>query len=158
MIQQPERLLWTLRRGRADDVAAMYELDVICFDEPFRFDLASMERFVAREGAIVVLAESRQELTGFIILHQEAGRVAYVVTLNVAPAFRRQGLAQALVYEAERQALEAGSERIRLHVFVDNTPAISFYERMDYLLEDRDDGFYGVGRDAYVYTKRVARR
>ena len=146
---------WTLRPGRARDVPAMHALDLLCFEESFRFDLKSMRKFALKVGAIVVVAEAAGELVGFVIVHLERRRLAYVVTLDVAPAFRRMGLAKALMIEAERQSSKAGADRLRLHVFVQNSAAINFYERLRFHRESMDGGFYGDGLDAWIYWKVV---
>ncbi len=147
---------WKLRMGRASDVPAMYALDLVCFEEPFRFDLKSMRRFAARAGAIVVVAVAARELVGFVIVHLERGRLAYVVTLDVAPAFRRMGLARVLMGEVERQSLDAGAERMGLHVYSGNIAAIAFYERLGFERVGVDEGFYGDGLDAWTYLKPLA--
>jgi len=146
---------WTLRVGRAADVPAMYALDLICFEEPFRFDLRSMRRFAMRVGAIVVVAESLGGLAGFVIVHMERGRLAYVVTLDVAPEFRRRGLARGLMASAEGEALRAGAEWMGLHVFAGNASAIAFYERLGFERVAVDEGFYGAGLNAWSYRKRL---
>ncbi len=146
---------WTLRSGRAADVPAMHALDLVCFEEPFRFDLKSMRRFALRVGAIVVVAESLGELVGFVVVHLERGRLAYVVTLDVAPEFRRKGLARGLMVSAEEEALRAGAERMELHVFAGNAAAIAFYERMGFERVVLDEGFYGEDLDAWTYWKRL---
>jgi ribosomal-protein-alanine N-acetyltransferase len=149
---------WKLRAGRAADLAAMYALDLDCFEEPFRFDLKSMRRFASQAGAMVVVAQAAKDLIGFVIVQMERGRLAYVVTLDVAPARRRRGLARALMAEAEQQARDAGADRMGLHVFIENAEAITFYEGLGYERKSLDEGFYGEGLDALVYLKELAIR
>ncbi len=149
---------WKLRAGRAADIPAMFALDLVCFEEPFRFDLKSMRRFALRAGAIVVVAKATGELAGFVIVHLERGRLAYVVTLDVAPEFRRRGLARALMAEAESQARNTGADRMGLHVFPGNSAAIAFYERLGYERKDLDESFYGEGLGAFVCLKDLAPR
>lgn len=146
---------WTLRMGRAADVPAMYALDLVCFEEPFRFDLKSMRRYARQVGAIVVVAHIAKELIGFVIVHMEVGRLAYLVTLDVLPGFRRRGLARALMAEAERQAREFYADRMGLHVFTKNNAAVLFYEQLGYERKDLDESFYGEGLDAFVYVKAL---
>ena len=98
----------------------MYLLDLKCFDEPFRFDMRAMRRFVMYRGAIVILAEAAGELVGFVVVHvirRSNRKFGYVVTLDVAADYRRQGLARALVSAAETRASEAGASMMILHVF-----------------------------------------
>jgi len=47
----------------------------------------------------------------------------------VDPAFRRTGVAQALVHAVVAQARTAGKRRVILHVVADNTAARALYER-----------------------------
>jgi ribosomal-protein-alanine N-acetyltransferase len=146
---------WTLRMGRPADVPAMYALDLVCFEEPFRFDLKAMRRFALRAGAIVVVAKAAGKLVGFVIVHLERGRLAYVVTLDVAPAFRRMGLASALMSEAENEALQCGADRLGLHVFTGNAAATDFYERLGFRRVELVSDFYRSGLDAWTYLKSL---
>jgi len=146
---------WTLRAGRESDLAAMYALDLVCFDETFRFDLKSMRRFAMRQGAVVVVAEVGGELVGFVVVHMERGRQGYVVTLDVTPKYRRMGLARALMVEAEARVAAAGATAMGLHVFVGNLAAVGFYEGLGYGRVEGVEGFYGDRLDAWVYGKRL---
>ena len=149
-----------LFRGyRAGDLEAMYALDVVCFEEPFRFSRRDMRAFAEARWAKVVIAEREGVLAGFCIAHVEAskrGGVGYVVTLDVAVEFRRGGLAGRLMERVEGEVRAAGCGEMRLHVFIGNAAAIRFYERTGYEFVMRDEGFYGVGVDALVYRKVLA--
>ncbi|MBT2493153.1 GNAT family N-acetyltransferase [Streptomyces sp. ISL-96] len=57
---------------------------------------------------------------------------AYVFDVEIAEEYRGQGLGRALLLLAERKALAAGTERIGLNVFADNTPALRLYESLGY--------------------------
>jgi len=143
-----------LRGYRRGDWKAMYALDLVCFEPPFRFGEREMRRFAEERAAICVLAETgRGKLAGFCIAHLE-GKWAYVVTLDVAPEWRRQGLAARLMADVEEQARAAGAGGMGLHVYNGNAGAIRFYERIGYGRVGMAEGFYGRGLDALVYRKR----
>ena len=93
-----------IRDYRAADLEAIFRLDQRCFAAEFRFDRESMLHFTEVRQAIALVAETGAgEVAGFVIVHVErvsAVRVGYVVTLDVAPEFRRMGLAGALMDEA----------------------------------------------------------
>jgi len=157
-----------LRRYRPTDLQAIFEMDVICFSEPFRFDRRSMRRFSESSKAIAVVAErvtedrSSGSLAGFVIVHTERthrGRRGYVVTLDVSPAQRREGVAGRLMTEAEALARGAGVGRMELDVYVGNDGAIRFYEGRGYERLGVRPGFYGTvggtSLDAYTYTKEL---
>lgn len=148
-----------LRAYKPADLDAMHALDVVCFARPFRFSRSAMKRFAEANKARVVIAEIDGTLAGFCILHIEPAadaRAGYIVTLDVAPSHRRTGIARAIMQEVERQAIDAGCALIMLHVFTANAEAIAFYERLGFDVSHREADFYGAGRAALVYVKRLA--
>jgi ribosomal-protein-alanine N-acetyltransferase len=145
-----------LRGFAPGDLDAMHALDVLCFEPPFRFTRSAMRRFATAKKARVAIAELDDTLAGFAILHIEASpqlRAAYIVTLDVAPPYRRQGIAGALMAAMEREALAAQCTLLALHVFAGNAAATRFYERSGYRRSHISPGFYGPGLDALVYNK-----
>jgi ribosomal protein S18 acetylase RimI-like enzyme len=145
-----------LRGYQAGDLDAMYALDVMCFEKPFRFARSAMRRFAEAKKARMVIAEESDALVGFVILHieeAEEGRIGYIITLDVAPELRRRGIAGALMSEAERQAHMDGCAVLVLHVFTGNEAAIRFYAGTGFVRSHRAEGFYGPGVDAWVYHK-----
>jgi len=52
----------------------------------------------------------------------------------VTPAFRKQGIARALLAEAENTAARAGLHKISLLVEIGNTPAITLYQAVGYII------------------------
>jgi ribosomal-protein-alanine N-acetyltransferase len=151
----------TLRGYRPGDLDALYALDVACFEKPFRFTRGAMRRFAEAANAQVVIAETQGELAGFCIVHMErvrGGHVGYVVTLDVAAAYRRQGLARRLMAEAERQAEAAGCNALALHVHTGNAAAIRFYAACGFVYVRPAQDFYGPGLDAAVWSKELSER
>jgi [ribosomal protein S18]-alanine N-acetyltransferase len=144
------------RKYRNDDLEAIFRLDEVCFAEEFRFDRGSMSAFAGARDAVTLIAEDRGELIGFVIAHVkrvETERRVYIVTLDVAPEWRRKGLARGLMAEVEARLLADGARRIHLHVFTGNDAAIRFYERLGYESIRIVRGYYGPGLDAIVYRK-----
>ncbi len=134
----------------------MYALDVVCFERPFRFTRSAMRRFAHAKNARVAIADEADVLVGFVILHIEeanVGRVGYVVTLDVAPAYRRVGLAGRLMQQVEKQAMHEGCAAVVLHVFTGNEPAIRFYQNQGFMRSHREADFYGPAMDAWVFHK-----
>ena len=149
---------FTLRAGGLADLKAMHELDLMCFDKQFRFDLKSMTKYATHPEAIVIIAESGIELRGFIIVNptrRRAMHAAYVTTLDVHPDFRRLGMARALLAAAEQSAASAGATTMQLHVFTGNSAAISFYESAGYEQLLLTEDFYSTGLDAFAYLKTL---
>lgn len=151
-----------LRPYRTTDLPSLYLLDRVCFEPPFRFSRSAMRQFAEAENAIVRLANETaaepgtERLAGFCIVHlEQAGEnlVAYVVTLDVEPAFRRQGVGPMLMQSVEKAARDAGAQSMVLHVWTGNEQAIRLYERLGYRFCRKAEDFYGEGLDALVYRK-----
>ena len=150
-----------LREYCETDLEAIYRLDEDCFATAFRFDRESMREFAGARNAICLIAERRGgELAGFVIVHLDpkaAGLRGYVVTLDVAEGYRREGVASMLMLEAERRAMSVSAQRMELHVFTGNEGAIHFYERMGYRRLAVRRRFYRTdGLDAFLYRKELA--
>lgn len=150
-----------LREYSSSDLEAIFALDEVCFEPPFRFSARAMKQFAEARNALTVIAEAEVtgEVAGFCIAHLERaghGLRAYVVTLDVAPSYRRHGLAMQMMGRIQNQAGEAGCEAIELHVSVENTGAIAFYESEGYERSHLVKSFYGLGRHAYVYRKTLS--
>lgn len=149
-----------LRAGIADDVEAMYQLDLLCFAPPFRFDQRTLRRCALQPGAMVMVAESAQEIVGFVVVNlRNRGLLvgAYVATLDVHPAHRRAGLARLLMRNIERRAANNGATQIELHVAVENAAAVSFYEAAGYRMVTHVADYYAAGVDAWVYGKSLVK-
>jgi ribosomal protein S18 acetylase RimI-like enzyme len=147
----------TLRGYLPSDLDALVALDDRCFEPPFQFPRSAMRRFAEAKNARVTLAVADDgSLAGFCILHIELAALnpaGYIVTLDVAPEHRCQGVAGELMERAESQAREAGCVAVALHVFPGNAAAVRFYERCGYLFSHRVASFYARGVDALVYHK-----
>jgi [ribosomal protein S18]-alanine N-acetyltransferase len=85
---------------------------------------------------------------GFILIRAVADE-AEILTLAVAPAYRRQGIAALLLDEASRMLRAGGTHRLFLEVAADNIAAKSLYEAY---------GFRATGRRAHYYDRGGAPR
>jgi ribosomal-protein-alanine N-acetyltransferase len=145
-----------LREYRDADLEAICRLDEACFAEAFRFDCESMREFAEARSAVALVAEEDSGgIAGFVIVHVEMGerRRGYVVTLDVAEEFRREGVASRLMMEVESRV---GTGWMELHVFTGNEGAIRFYERMGYRRVGMRRRFYQAdGLDAFLYCKEL---
>lgn len=141
-----------LREYRAGDWRAMYMLDLQCFEPAFQFSSSAMRGFAEAPRAVTILAEAEGKLVGFCIANQEE-QIGYVITLDVATAWRQKGLARRLMAEVESRLQGHGVVEAELHVYVRNEGAIRFYEDIGYKRTGVAEDFYGTELDAFVYCK-----
>ena len=134
----------TLRLAEAADADALHVLHAAAFDAPW--PAAEIERLMRIMGDFAVLAEA-QALQGFVLVRTVADE-AEILTLAVAPPFRRQGVGRTLVEAAALQASLRGARSFFLEVAEDNPAALALYE---------ETGFKAVGlRRAYYARPNAA--
>jgi len=80
---------------------------------------------------------------------------ADIQTIAVAPANRRQGIADTLMRHLLRTAKSRGSSRVFLEVGADNSAAIALYRRWDFEATATRGNYYGPGRDALVMRRSL---
>lgn len=93
-----------------------------------------------RSTVYVVLGSDADEVAAFGIVRPDG----YLSLLGVAPDHRRQGLGSRLL---ERAA--ADHDRITCHTRVTNESAVGFYLSQGFVVENRIEGYYRDGTDAY---------
>ncbi len=156
------------------DFAALYAVEELCFDTPFRFSRALMRKLIDNPNSATWIAETpagekataeekiskeNKKLAGFAIVDWATvpkGTVAYIQTIEVNPASRRQGIASELLRLSEISALVVGATAIWLHVDVENTAAMRLYEGRGYARKGREEHFYARNRAAFIYAKSLA--
>ena len=69
---------------------------------------------------------------GNAVDQQRGERHSYVLVLYVSPEHRRQGIATALLNQAQTWARARGDYQIGLQVFADNPGAIALYQKLGY--------------------------
>jgi RimJ/RimL family protein N-acetyltransferase len=146
-----------IRRATPADAAALVELGRAVSSEPEAWLItegdwrtASDERRYLRAvrrspNAAVFVAEAPEGIVGRLSLARDAHPASPHVAdlgLMVAAGHRRRGIGTALLERAVEWAREVGVDKLELHVFPHNEPAIRLYERFGFERE-------GLRRDHY---------
>ena len=106
----------------------------------------------ADEELVFVVTDENGDLLGGCILSVDGLRTASIYDLWVEEAFRRQGMASALLREAEREARKHGCYLAMVGTF--DWQAKSFYDKHGYMLNDTMTGV-PKGHDHFFMTKRL---
>ena len=93
-------------------------------------DIARKRR-VQPELFLVAIADSGAAIAGTVMAGYEGHR-GWINYLATDPARRRQGIARALMHEAEAALLRLGCPKINLQIRHDNRDAIAFYQRIGF--------------------------
>ena len=136
------------------DFAALYAIEEVCFQPPLRFGRRYMRQIVGAADAATWIAEEDGGMAGFAIVEWASG-TAYIQTLEVLPERRGMGIGGELLRLTEGSARTAGAKLIWLHVDAENGGAVRLYERHGYRFANREEDYYGRGRAALIYAKRL---
>ena len=152
------------RLYQPEDFAALYAIEEVCFEPPFRFSRATLRRLTASAHAATWIAEEDGTMAGFALVEWgDAGGdptgsiVAYIQTIEVAPENRRLGIGGELMRRVEHSAQAAGARTIWLHVDAENASAVRLYEAHGYRHQGREANYYPRGRAALIYAKPLER-
>jgi RimJ/RimL family protein N-acetyltransferase len=162
-----------IRRATPGDAAALVELGRVVSSEPEGWLITDGDwRNVTDERrylralrrsphAAVFVAEADGAIVGRLSLARDAHPASPHVAdlgLMVAPTHRRLGIGRALLARAAAWGQESGVEKLELHVFPHNEPAIRLYEQFGFEREGLRRGHYRRGCelvDALLMAYRV---
>jgi ribosomal protein S18 acetylase RimI-like enzyme len=149
-----------LRPYTPADFPALYAIEELCFQPPIRYSRVYMRRLIDGADSATWVAEEGPEIAGFTVVEwygeAAAGRVAYIQTIEVAPAFRCRGIASELLRRAESSARAAGASLLWLHVESTNEPAIRLYRAHGFNHQGHENHYYARGRNAEIYAKPLS--
>ncbi len=148
---------------RTRRVAAPYRKDYDAvpgnnpFDWPARFDISGWGLLAAyagslRVGGAIVVANDRQ-----IELLEGRDDAAVLWDLRIVPAFRRRGVASALLAAAEHWARVRGSRVLAVETQHINVPACRFYGAHGFVISAINEAAYAESPDEVqlIWSKRL---
>ncbi len=142
---------WSIIDADWRDYTQLNQLERTCFKQEDLWPFWDLIGVLTLPGIVRLKAVLDGKLVGFIGGERETGKkLGWVTTLGVLPAYRRRGIALALLARGE-EAL--AMPRIRLSVRANNEAAIRLYESIGYTQVDRWDKYYVGSEDALVFEK-----
>lgn len=144
-----------IRPAVEQDAKALAELENICFSTD-RISLRSIKRFIPEARNDLIVLEKNGQIAGYFLLLYRAGTsLARLYSIAINPAFRKQGLAEILMLQAERAAAKRLCVLLRLEVRPDNSGAIALYHKLGYSNFAIKHDFYEDHSDAICMQKQV---
>jgi len=144
------------RLYKPQDFDALYAIEEICFQPPFRFGRRYMHWLVNARNSATWIAEEANAMVGFGVVEWTPsirGLSAYIQTIEVLPASRGRGMGRELLERLECSARGAGAVTLWLHVDATNARAIRLYDAHGFLPVGEEKNYYAPGRDALLYRK-----
>lgn len=141
---------WDIREATLSDIDALVELEERCFDYS-RMGRRSFRRLlVGDSGHIFVCMGENGALAGYyLLLTRKNSRRWRLYSIATAPESRGTGLGRVLLEHAIHIAQQHGAISLGLEVKVDNTAAISLYEKLHFSVIDLLPEYYDDGTDGY---------
>ena len=146
-----------LRPYRASDLDALHQLDQLCFDPGVAYSRAEIGAYLRRPDSKAWVADLEAGIAGFVIASCDRRLQGHIITLDVAPAWRRRNVGTMLMDTAEDWVRKRGGEAIFLETAQDNTGAQSFYQQRGYTRLRRIEDYYGKGKAAWLMGKLLDR-
>jgi len=132
------------------DLGSLRRLEHTCFLED-SWPLLDLIAVLTYSDVIRLKVLNGVKMIGFIAADpRPSERMAWIATLGVAPEYRRQGIARALLLECESRIKQP---RIRLCVRPSNQAAVRLYQVEGYFEVDTWRKYYNDGESALVMEK-----
>jgi ribosomal-protein-alanine acetyltransferase len=146
----------TVRRMTIQDAYACWELDQRCFADGETYDLDTFQHLLTNPQVVArKIVVPNSAMIGFAVGVIEPGAVGHVISVGVAPEWRRRGLGKLLMDEAERCFIKNGATISRLEVRADNQVAQQLYLKIGYAITQRLSNYYANGGDALIMVKTL---
>lgn len=141
---------YTIRPMACADLPEVLAIERQCQPDPWTegMFLAEMDNSCAR----IDLCVTGGEVTGFLCSWLVGGELS-ILNLVTAPAWRRRGVAAALLQDCLDRAAASGLELAWLEVRVGNAGAIALYRRFGFTEIGLRKKYYPDGEDALVMQR-----
>lgn len=130
----------------------LYEIEKQCFQKE-AFTKQQIAYLLNDYNVIGIAARVKGEIAGFAIARVDVRRntrYGHILTVDVAPAYRRKGIAQKLLSEIELILKEKGVKECRLEVREDNQSALNLYQKLGYRKVGKLEKYYGDAHGLYL--------
>ncbi len=130
---------------------ALFQIEEQCFNEE-AFTKRQIAYLLTDYNTIALAAKVNADIAGFIIAQVETDETEFghIITLNVAPNYRRKNIATKLLQEIESLLKQRGISECRLEVREDNNSAIKLYHKLGYQTIGKLDRYYGKKHGLYL--------
>jgi ribosomal-protein-alanine N-acetyltransferase len=129
-----------------------YQIEEKCFDQE-AFSKRQIAYLLTDYNTIALAAKINSNIAGFIIAQveiEENKEFGHIITINVAPNFRRQKIATKMLHEIENLLKQKGVSECRLEVREDNHAAIKLYQTKGYQTVGKLERYYGLKHGLYL--------
>jgi len=135
-----------------NDLEQVVAVERLCHAHPWSAEL--FQRELANPISTIDLFWFGDTLAGFLCSWMVGGELE-ILNVATAPAFRRRGVAAALMQHVFARSRRQGLESAFMEVRVGNTGAIDLYHKFGFSVVARRSRYYADGEDALVMQHAV---
>jgi len=145
-----------IRALESADLDPTYQLDQVCFPPGIAFEREVFEYCLQSPDCLALgVKNAAGKLVGFIIIQAKGKTTAQIVTIDVEPAHRRQGIADRLLAAALEILARNEIRRVYLQVAVDNQPGQTLYRKWGFTAKQTLKDYYLPGMDALMMAREL---
>ena len=145
-----------LRPYRASDLERLCQIDRSCFPPRIAFGIGEMRQSLEGKGTLAIVAETDSgEIAGFVAAARTSPGKGHIVTIDVLPQFRRQGLGTQLMCCVEAQLFRIGAPIMELETARENGTAQNLFKNLGYERLTIVENYYPGGGSAWIMRKRI---
>jgi ribosomal-protein-alanine N-acetyltransferase len=151
----PKNVSAVLEDASSKDLDRLYEIEKECFKEE-AFTKKEISRLLNDCNTVNLVARVQTNIAGFVVgmIHVERSALrGHVLTIDVAPAYRRKGIGMLLMGEIESIFKQKGVKASFLEVREDNASAMNLYLKLGYRIIGRLENYYG--KTDGIYLKKI---
>lgn len=135
------------------DLHTITEIDRLCFPPGIAFPEEMFEDCLMDPDCECWGVETEGSIVAFTLVHYAGPRAAQIITIDVHPDHRRQGIAQSLMDKMDKSFRERRIRRVILQVATDNGPARDLYKKWGFTVKTTMPDYYAPGQDAFLMDK-----
>jgi len=130
----------------------LFEIEEQCFDRE-AFTKRQISYLLTDYNTIALVAKAQSDVEGFVITQIELENdtlYGHIITINVAPSYRKKGIASKMLKETESILKQKGIIECRLEAREDNSAALHLYQNNGYKKIRRLEKYYGKSNGLYL--------
>lgn len=140
-----------IRPMMAADLDRVVAVERLCHAHPWTAEM--FQRELANPVSSIDLCWLGEALAGFLCSWMVGGELE-ILNVATAPAFRRRGVAAALLKHTFERARRRGLESAFLEVRIGNSGAIDLYRKFGFAVVSKRSRYYADGEDALLMAWR----
>jgi len=128
------------------------EIEEQCFNEE-AFTKRQIAYLLTDYNTVAFAAKANNNTAGFIIAQIEIDNntlFGHIITINVAPPYRRKGIGTKMLEEIETIFKQKGITECHLEVREDNSAALKLYQKNGYQRIGKLEKYYGKAHGLYL--------